>query len=220
MTNPRVRSYHARRGRLGPSLHESLETLLPRYGVPVGPPLDPSALFDPPLPVVLEIGCGMGDATLQSARADSDTGILAVDVHTRGIASLLRAINDEHLTNIRVALGDAMEVVDALPPQSLAIIRVWFPDPWPKARHHKRRLLQAPAVALLASRLVSGGTLHAATDWPEYAEQILEVFEAEPALVNRYPGYAPRPASRPFTRYEQVGLEAGRPVADIVYERR
>ena len=162
----------------------------------------------------------MGDATLTSARQSPEVGILAIDVHTRGIAAILRAIEDENLGNIRVALGDAMTLVDNIPPHSLAGIRVWFPDPWPKARHQKRRLLQSPAVALLASRITPGGTFHAATDWREYGDQILDVCESEPLLVNQFTSFAPRPAWRPRTRYEQIGLEAGRPVVDVVFERR
>ena len=215
-----MRSYHARRGRLGPSLHDALDRLMPLYGVEVGGPVDPATLFTPALPVVLEIGCGMGDATVTTARESPELGILAVDVHTRGIAALLRSVEDENLGNLRVALGDAMTLVDNIPPHSLAGIRVWFPDPWPKARHQKRRLLQSPAVALLASRITPGGTFHAATDWREYGDQILDVCESEPLLVNQFTGFAPRPAWRPRTRYEQIGLEAGRPVVDVVFERR
>jgi len=197
-------------------MQDAMRDLMPRYCVPIGPPVDLATLFDPPMPTVLEIGCGMGGATLDMARAEPDQGILAVDVHTRGIAALLLAIDDEGLPNLRVAHGDAVTLVEALPLDSLAGIRVWFPDPWPKARHHKRRLLQGPAVALLASRLAVGGTLHVATDWADYADEILEVLNAEPQLANPSGGFAPRPEWRPVTRYEQAGRDAGREVADVI----
>ncbi len=196
-----------------------MRDLMPLYGVPIGPHVDPATLFDPPLPTVLEIGCGMGAATLVMARSEPERGVLAVDVHTRGIAALLLAIDEEGLPNLRVAHGDAVTLVEAMPPGSLAGIRVWFPDPWPKARHHKRRLLQGPAVALLASRIAVGGTLHVATDWAEYGDEILAALDAEPLLTNPSCGFAPRPDWRPVTRYEQVGRDAGRTVVDVITVR-
>ena len=200
-------------------MQNALRDLMPLYGVPIGPPVELATLFATPVPTVLEIGCGMGDATLAMARAEPDRGILAVDVHTRGIAALLLAINEERLPNLRVAHGDAVTLVEAMPPDSLAGIRVWFPDPWPKVRHHKRRLLQAPAVELLASRLAVGATLHVATDWAEYADEILAALDAEPRLANPSGGFAPRPGWRPVTRYEQAGRDAGRVVADVIAVR-
>lgn len=196
-----------------------MRDLMPLYGVPIGPPVDPATLFDPPLPTVLEIGCGMGAATLVMARSEPQRGVLAVDVHTRGIAALLLAIDEEGLPNLRVAHGDAVTLVESMPPDSLAGIRVWFPDPWPKARHHKRRLLQGPAVALLASRIAVGGTLHVATDWAEYGDEILATLSDEPFLSNPSGGFAPRPDWRPVTRYEQVGRDAGRTVVDVITVR-
>ncbi|MCX6460464.1 MAG: tRNA (guanosine(46)-N7)-methyltransferase TrmB [Actinobacteria bacterium] len=219
MTTARVRTFHARRGRLGPEMNDALDELLPRYAVAIESPGAPSDLFDPPLPVVLEIGFGMGDATVTMARLEPDRGILAVDVHTRGIAALARALDSEALTNVRVAHGDAVTLVEALPEGCLAGIRAWFPDPWPKARHHKRRLVQPVTLTLLASRLQSGGTMHFATDWPEYAEQMLEVVSAEPTLRLTSTGFTPRPEWRPMTRYEKAGLTAGRPVADLIAVR-
>jgi len=200
-------------------MNDALDELLPRYAVAVESPGAPSDLFDPPLPVVLEIGFGMGDATVTMARLEPDRGILAVDVHTRGIAALARALDSEALTNVRVAHGDAVTLVEALPEGCLAGIRAWFPDPWPKARHHKRRLVQPVTLTLLASRLQSGGTMHFATDWPEYAEQMLEVVSAEPTLRLTSTGFTPRPDWRPMTRYETAGLTAGRPVADLIAVR-
>jgi len=218
-STPAVRTFHARRGRLGPELLACLDDLLPRHGVPVEHPPAPGALFEPPLPVVLEIGCGMGEATLQMARREPERGILAVDVHTRGIASLLRAIDAERVQNVRVAHGDALVLAAALPEGSLAGVRAWFPDPWPKARHHKRRLVQPAAVSLLASRLAPGGTLHLATDWAEYAEQMVAVVGAEPLVRLPPGGVTPRPAWRPVTRYERAAIEAGRAVVDVLAVR-
>jgi len=217
VTTPSVRTFHARRGRLGPELNSALDDLLPLYGVPLDDAIDPAALFDPALPVMLEVGSGMGEATLAMATAEPGVGIVAVDVHTRGVASLLRAIHARDLTNVRVAHGDALLLATALPTDSLAGVRAWFPDPWPKARHHKRRLVQPPAIALLASRIRPGGTLHLATDWAEYAEQMLEVLSAESGLVDVR--VVPRPEWRPVTRYERAALQAGRPVTDLLAVR-
>jgi tRNA (guanine-N7-)-methyltransferase len=200
-------------------MNQALDELLPRYGITIDQPIALAELFDPPLPVVLEIGCGMGEATLECARTQPEIGIAAIDVHTRGIATILRTVADESLANVRVTRGDAVTLLENLPKSSLAGIRIWFPDPWPKARHNKRRLIQGPFVALAASRLKPGATLHAATDWAEYADQMLEVLSAESLLRNLHDGFADRPDWRPVTRYERVGIEAQRPIADLVFER-
>ena len=215
-----MRTFHARRGRLGPQLTKALEVLMPVYGVPSDFAAHPATLFDAVDGVVLEIGSGMGDATLSLAHREPHLGVIATDVHTRGVAALLRGIDAEHITTVRVLHGDALALVRRLPTESLVGIRVWFPDPWPKARHHKRRLIQPSVVSLLASRLVSGGTLHLATDWAEYADQMAQVLSAEPALTVIHGADDPRPEWRPVTRYERAARKAHRPVADFIAERR
>jgi tRNA (guanine-N7-)-methyltransferase len=173
-------------------------------------------------PVVLEIGCGMGEATVAMAAADTDTGVIAAEVHIRGLARLLRAADATGLDNIRTVWADGLAVLAQLPASSLAGIRVYFPDPWPKARHHKRRLVQPSFVALAASKLMPGGSLHAATDWSDYAEQMLAAMNQEPLLENASTaadGFLPRPAWRPLTRYEQAGLDKGHEVRDVLFTR-
>jgi tRNA (guanine-N7-)-methyltransferase len=207
---------------MGDRHHDALERLAPVYGVPVtGEPLDLAVLFGRLAPVVLEIGSGMGEATVDMAAADPDRDYLAVDVHTPGIANLLALIEARGLANVRVALGDALDLVrHQLTPGSLDAVHVFFPDPWPKARHHKRRLIQPRHVELLRSRLVPGGTLHCATDSADYAEAMLATLEADPELTNAYDGYALRPAYRPLTKFEQRGVRAGRDVFDLIFVRR
>jgi tRNA (guanine-N7-)-methyltransferase len=217
----RIRTFHPRRSRTTPSAASALARLLPVWGVdPQRPPAHLADLFDPPLPVVLEIGSGMGETTLAMASANPQVGIVAVDVHTPGIGALLAGAERAGLANVRVCVGDAVELMDHLAPASLAGIRAFFPDPWPKVRHHKRRLVQAAFVRRAAELLTPGGTLHLATDITDYAEQMLAVTAAEPLLVNPGGGFAPRPAWRPVTGYERRGLAAGRPSRDLLLERR
>ena len=224
MTTATVRSYHARRGRLSPSAVAALAELGPRYALPGADdqPLDLALLGagTEAQQWVLEIGPGMGEATLAMAAAEPATGIIAVEVHTRGVARLLGALDAEQIGNVRVVHGDAVELLrHRIAPGALAGIRLWFPDPWPKARHHKRRLVRPEVVALMADRLQPAGTVHAATDWSDYASAMVEVLGAEPLLRNRFEGAAPRPTWRPLTRYEQAGLDAGHEVVDLLYER-
>jgi tRNA (guanine-N7-)-methyltransferase len=204
----------------------ALDRLWPVYGVPVtGEPLDLAVLFGRRRPVVLEIGSGMGEATADMAAADPDRDYLAVDVHTPGIANLLALTEERGLTNVRIVLGDALDLIrHQLAPDSLHAVHVFFPDPWPKARHHKRRLIQPGHVALLRSRLVPGGTLHCATDSADYAEAMLETLNADPELTNAHRGnahrgYAPRPSYRPLTKFEQRGVDAGREAFDLIFTR-
>ena len=228
MTTATVRSYHARRGRLSPAAVAAMAELGPRYALPGADedPLDLARLGALGAATairqwVLEIGPGMGEATLAMAAAEPTTGIIAVEVHTRGVARLLTALEAEGIGNVRVVHGDAVELLrHRIAPGALAGIRLWFPDPWPKARHHKRRLVSPEVVALMADRLAPGGTVHAATDWADYAAVMAEVLDAEPLLRNRFAGAAPRPPWRPLTRYEQAGLDAGHQVVDLLYERR
>ena len=181
---------------------------------------DRRALFGRTAPIVLEIGSGMGDATITMAAADPDRDYLAVDVHTPGLGSLLARAETLGLRNVRAARGDAVELLrHGIEPGSLDAIHVFFPDPWPKARHHKRRIVSPATVALMRDRLAIGGVLHTATDWADYAEQMLDVLGADAGLRNVHDGFAPRPAHRPVTKYERRGTEAGRIIRDCVFTR-
>jgi len=197
------------------------ETLLPRYGVPfASEPLDLARVFGRSAPCTLEIGFGMGETTAAIAAAHPERDFLGVEVHGPGVGSLLRAIERLGLANVRIVQHDAMEVVrHMLAPAVLDAIHVFFPDPWPKKRHHKRRLIQPAFAGLLASRLKPGGLLHVATDWPEYADGILETLTATPGLENTAERYAPRPAYRPLTKFEQRGLRLQHEVRDLVFRR-
>jgi len=201
---------------------DAVARLLPRYGVPEGT-LDLAALFGG-RPVALEIGFGLGHATLEMAQDDPGTGILAVDVHTPGVSRLLSAVDELGLDNVRVVHGDAVELLRTrVEDATLDAIRIFFPDPWPKARHHKRRIVRPDLVALMASRLKPGGVLHCATDWEPYAEAMREVLDAEPALHDPYAGapydgWAPR-LERPLTKFERQGVEKGHVVRDLVRVR-
>jgi tRNA (guanine-N7-)-methyltransferase len=217
-----VRSFVMRRGHLSDAQRDAHATLLPRYAVPDGEgPIDFAATFGRRAPVVLEIGFGMGQATAQIAAARPGTDFVGIEVYTPGVGSLLRALEAGGLANVRVIQRDAVEVLrDRIAPGTLAGVHVYFPDPWPKKRHHKRRLIQPAFVATLASRLAPGGYLHCATDWQDYAEQMLAVLSAEPRLANTVADYAPRPDWRPPTRFEQRGLRLGHGVRDLMFVRR
>ena len=210
-----VRTWKARR-RTSPGQVEVLERLRPAYAVPADRPLDAAAVYGRTAPLVLEIGSGTGEAAVVMASTDPARDLLAVEVHTPGVATLLRRVEEEGLRNLRVAEGDGLQVLtDALGPGSLDEVRVFFPDPWPKSRHHKRRLVTPAFAALVADRLRPGGRLHVATDWASYAEQVLEVVGAQPQLevVSRHRG------ERPLTRFERRGLAAGREISDVVAVR-
>jgi tRNA (guanine-N7-)-methyltransferase len=219
----RIRSFHARRGRITQAQAGAIDRHWARWGVELdGTPLDLAELFgSAATPVVVEIGFGMGDATARMAAADPSTGILAVDVHTPGQGNLLSLADRAGLTNVRVANGDAVVLLrDMLPPAALDGLRVYFPDPWPKAKHHKRRLVQPDFLALIAPLLRPGAVVHCATDWEPYAEQMLEVLTAAPGLTNRHGGgFAPRPDFRPMTKFERAGLEKGHVVRDLLFVR-
>ena len=212
MTERRIRTFNARRGRLRAGRLDTLSRLLPVYS-PADEPLTG--------PAVLEIGSGMGEATVAMAAADPGRTYVAVEVHTAGVANLLALVRATGLVNVRVVHGDALEFArHRVAPASLDAIHVFFPDPWPKKGHHKRRLIQPSHVELLASRLRPGGVLHCATDDPGYAEAMFETLTAASGLRNLAgEGYAPRPAQRPVTRYEERALAAGRPSVDLIFER-
>ncbi|MCX8085620.1 MAG: tRNA (guanosine(46)-N7)-methyltransferase TrmB [Rhodocyclaceae bacterium] len=217
-----IRSYVLRQGRVSPAQQRYYEEGMPRWGVPYqSAPLDLDALFDRAAPKFLEIGCGMGETTAAIAASHPEHDYLGIEVHIPGVGSLLKEIATRGLTNLRVIRHDAVEVVrDMIPHESLSGIHIYFPDPWPKKRHHKRRLIQPPFVHELALRLLPGGYLHLATDWQDYAEQMLAVLSAEPLLENTAPGFAPRPAWRPQTKFEQRGLKLGHGVWDLLFKRR
>lgn len=216
-----VRSFVLRQGRMSPAQTRAFEQLLPRFGVPFRPaPLDFAATFGRVAPTILEIGFGMGETTAAIAQAHPQHDFLGIEVHAPGVGALLKRIDEAGLRNVRVVRHDAVEVAaQMIPPASLAGIHVYFPDPWPKKRHHKRRLLQASFVTALAQRLAPGGYLHAATDWEEYALEILATFAAEPLLTNTAEAFAPRPAWRPQTKFETRGLKLGHGVWDVVFRK-
>jgi tRNA (guanine-N7-)-methyltransferase len=217
-----VRSFVLRQGRMSPAQQRALEALFPRYGLAyAAAALDFDRVFGRRAPRVLEIGCGMGETTAAIAAARPGEDFLGIEVHAPGVGSLLNEIERRQLSNLRVIRHDAVEVVaDMVPAASLAAVHVFFPDPWPKKRHHKRRLLQPAFVHALAVRLLPGGLLHVATDWEDYAQQALLTLEAEPLLANTARGFAPRPAYRPLTKFEARGLKLGHGVRDIVFRRK
>lgn len=218
----RIRSFVLRQGRVSNAQRQALETLMPEYGVSFSTDvLDFERIFGRSAPTFLEIGFGMGETTAAIARGHPQNDYLAVEVHMPGVGSLLKQIKELGLTNIRVLQRDVVELLQqALPPESLAGVHIFFPDPWPKARHHKRRLIQPAFVNLLCRHLKPGGYIHAATDWQDYARQILAVFEDQSELVNAAVDYAPRPAYRPLTKFEQRGLRLGHGVWDVVFRKK
>ena len=222
----RVRTFHARRGRLSDAHHEALDTLVGRWGLDAtGERLDLGATFGGPGPVVVDIGCGMGESTREQAVGAPGSDVIAIDVHTRGIATLLRHVQRDGLTNVRVVLGDAVEFLgQRIKDEALAGARIYFPDPWPKARHRKRRLVQSDFAALLVDKLAPGAFIHCATDDMGYADQMLEVLGAEHRLDNPFDGFAPRPipgaVDRPVTKYERRARRLGHPVRDVWVTRR
>jgi tRNA (guanine-N7-)-methyltransferase len=217
-----VRSFVLRGGRLGSGQIRALAELAPRYVLPFeARPIDRLAAFGRHAPLVVEIGFGMGQATAAIAAAQPDLDFLGIEVHAAGVGALLQRIEAQSLHNLRLVRHDAVEVLQLMiEPASLGGIHVFFPDPWPKKRHWKRRLVQSPFAALAASRLAPGALLHCATDWEPYAEQMLEVLEAESQLENTAVGFATRPALRPLTKFEQRGLALGHGVRDLVFRRR
>jgi len=216
-----IRSYVLRQGRMTAAQARAQRELLPRYGIAYAPrALDLDAAFGRKAPKILEIGFGMGETTAAIAAAHPEYDYLGIEVHTPGVGSLLNRIDALGLANVRVIQHDAVEVLERmLPPDSLDGVHIFFPDPWPKKRHHKRRLIQSAFVTLLASRMKPGAYLHVATDWQDYAEHILAVLSAAPQLANTAEGFAQRPEYRPLTKFEGRGLALGHRVWDIVFRK-
>ncbi len=216
-----IRSYVLRQGRVSPAQQRAVETLLPRFGIPyTAQPLDLDQAFGRAAPKILEIGFGMGDSTATIALAHSENDYLALEVHTPGVGNLLKLIDTQQIPNIRIIPHDAVEVLrDMIGDTTLDGVHIFFPDPWHKARHNKRRLIQAQFITQLVQKLKPGGYIHAATDWQDYAEQVLAVLSAEPLLENTAADYASRPDYRPLTKFEQRGLKLGHGVWDIVFKR-
>jgi tRNA (guanine-N7-)-methyltransferase len=216
-----IRSYVLRQGRLTAAQARALAEVGPRFVLPFAPQtLDLDLLFGRHAPRTLEIGFGNGETTAAMALAQPERDFLAVEVHSPGVGALLRRLDALQLGNVRIVQHDVTEVLrEMIPPGALDAVHVFFPDPWPKKRHHKRRLVQPPFVALLASRLAPGGVVHLATDWEDYARQMLAALSAEPLLVNTAPGFALRPETRPPTRFERRGERLGHGVWDLVFRR-
>ena len=228
-----IRSFVLRAGRMGPGQARAMKELGPRFLLPFQPqPLDLDATFGRAAPRVLEIGFGMGDATAAVAAALPGTDFIGIEVHAPGVGALLKQVGERQLANVRIVQHDAVEVLaQMIGPSSLAGIHIWFPDPWHKFKHHKRRLIQSAFVSTLVQHLAPGGYLHCATDWEPYAAQMLQVLAAEPRLINTADsttdgttdgiaaGYAPRPAWRPSTKFENRGLKLGHGVWDLLFTR-
>jgi tRNA (guanine-N7-)-methyltransferase len=210
--NRPIRSYVLRQGRTTPAQKRALEELFPKYGIPFSEQTLISSRG-----LVLEIGSGMGETTVEIAKAHPDVDFVAVEVHGPGVGSLLNAIERERLKNLRVIRHDALDVLEhMIADESLAAIHLFFPDPWPKKRHHKRRLVQPAFATLVAKKLKQGGVLHAATDWPDYAEHMQAVFSREPLLEPAAAGFT----ARPTTKFESRGRRLGHPVRDLVFRRK
>ena len=207
-----------RQGRTTPSQQRALEELLPRYGLSFASDfIDAKNIFGRTAPLVVEVGSGMGETTVEIAQANPDTDYIAVEVHGPGVGGLLKRIDALGLKNLRIIRHDAVEVLEhMIPDGSLAGLHLFFPDPWPKKRHHKRRLVQPPFAALAARKLAPGGCFHAATDWPEYAAQIEDVFSVSSSFKKEFNDRK----NRPVTKFEHRGVKLGHEVRDLIYRRR
>jgi tRNA (guanine-N7-)-methyltransferase len=223
LKNRPIRSFVLRQGRLTPAQQRAIDDAMPVYGVTYESKiLDLDTLFGrSDSAKIVEIGFGMGETTAKIAQSQPERDFLGLEVHTPGVGSLLKQVQVLQLSNVRVIQHDAVEVLNhMIADASLDGVHIFFPDPWHKKRHHKRRLIQAGFVALLCGKLKPGGYLHVATDWQEYAEWVLEVLNAETALTNTAQDYAPKPQYRPLTKFEQRGLKLGHGVWDLVFIRK
>jgi tRNA (guanine-N7-)-methyltransferase len=217
-----IKSFVTRAGRMGTGQIKALAELGPKFVLPFQPErIDAEAVFGRKAPLVLEIGFGMGGATAEIAQTLPDHDFIGCEVHEPGVGALLKLIDEKRIPNLRIVQHDAVEVLrDMIGPDLLAGVHIFFPDPWHKKRHNKRRLIQPAFVANLARHIQSGGYLHCATDWQPYAEQMLEVLSAEPTLENTASAYADKPAYRPLTKFEARGLRLGHGVWDLVFRKR
>ena len=220
-----IRSFVLRQGRVSNAQQRYYDEMMPKIGLPyAAAPVDLDAVFGRSAPKIFEIGCGMGETSYAIAAANPQNDYLGLEVHTPGVGSLCKLVAEGGISNQRICQHDAVEVLrDMIGPETLSGVHIFFPDPWPKARHHKRRLIQPPLVATLVSKLKPGGYIHCATDWENYAEQMLAVLSAEPGLQNTADaaeGFAPRPDYRPLTKFEQRGLRLGHGVWDLVFRKR
>jgi len=217
----RVRSFVLRQGRMTDGQWRMLALHWQRYGIENdSTPLDLDQCFGRVAPRVVEIGFGMGASLNEMAQSNPDQDYLGIEVHRPGVASLLRAVDEAGLTNVRVISDDAVDILaHRISPASLAAVQLFFPDPWPKKRHHKRRIVQPPFIELVASRLCPGGIFHMATDWENYARQAMVMVSQCPRLKNRYGEgcFAPRPEYRPLTKFEQRGHRLGHEVWDMMF---
>jgi len=219
LKNRPIRSFVLRQGRLTVAQQRAIDSLLPVFGIGYEPArINLNQAFGRDAKKVLEIGFGMGETTATIAEGMPETDFLGVEVHTPGVGSLLKQIGERDLKNIRIIQHDVVEVLNnMLEEASLDGVHIFFPDPWHKKRHHKRRLIQAGFIKLLCQKLKPGAYLHVATDWQEYAEWVLEILQAEPLLVNTAETYAPKPAYRPLTKFENRGIKLGHGVWDMVF---
>ena len=217
-----IRSFVNRRSHITQGQQEALDAFLTKWSLAYRPSLlNLTETFEREAPTILEIGFGMGETTEKIALARPGDNFLGVEVFNAGVGALLKRIEASGLNNIRIIQHDAVEVLrDMLAPHSLAGVHIYFPDPWPKTRHHKRRLIQPPLIELLASRMAPGAYIHCATDWQHYAEQMLAVLSAELSLQNTCEGFAPRPEFRPLTKFENRGLRLGHGVWDVIFTKR
>lgn len=221
-THRPIRSFVLRQGRISNAQRRAYDALLPQFGIPYAvQQIDLDRVFGRRAPKILEIGFGMGETTATVAAQHPQNDYLGIEVHTPGVGSLLKTIAERNLTNVRIIQHDAVEVLrNMIAPDTFDAVHVFFPDPWPKKRHHKRRLIQPPLISMLCERMKPGGYVHVATDWQDYAEQILDVFRSEPRLANTAERYAQRPDYRPLTKFETRGLKLGHGVWDVIFRRR
>jgi len=216
-----IRSFVLRQGRVSPAQQRACDTLMPRFGFPYSSQLlDLDQAFNRRAPKILEIGFGMGESTATIARAHPENDYLAIEVHTPGVGNLLKLIDTHQIPNIRIIQHDAVEVLrDMIGERTLDGVHIFFPDPWHKARHNKRRLIQSTFISQLMKKLKPGGYIHVATDWQDYAEQVLKVLSEEPLLENTAVDYAQRPSYRPLTKFEQRGIRLGHGVWDLLFRK-